>query len=1294
MSQYEVLNAFGGGRVGASAYEIYAEVRQAAGQPVLSKAQWLDSLRGEDGYDDTLIRQQLTVAQEGVLVVSNAQQGIAQRVTALEEALANLPPEYDDAELRADLATVGSQVTDFASALVSATERLDAVEQALANPPDEYDDSELRASLLEAQGQIAAVSGLVGAVEGALAAALTRLTAVEQALLNLPEEYDDTQMRDQISDAVSRIATLEAAPPAEYDDSELVNRITTLETTQVQPLLGEVRLLPISMTVPAGWEVLGTADIGGLNMRIISRDATLSPPEIISAIADRIYTQGGSTVFIYLNTKFSGATTYTLTPTLPGMTLTGDAIRINPMTPFPATRVTVRGINADGWKELGFDLTVRIAAPTVAMPLPDLTMSVGETVVIDARDYFNGAELEFSSDFGTWDGYLLTIEATVEYDGSVAVTATNSTGSVSQSFALLVEALQVETYSRDKIGAGVWAIPPIHEYVEGSSPAGGSPFGWFYNWKPQDDVYPEGSSRTVEFVPMIWGMADLGAAIPLDATALLGFNEPDGPELTHQAAMTVTQALDAWPQLEAYGLPLGSPAPTPAQTFGTGTWLKQFMDGAATRGLRVDFMAVHYYSTNPSVEVFKQWIDDVYAAYQRPIWVTEWALIDWSDITAISAAQGAAFAAEALRMLDDHPHVVRHAIFAPQPWTAPWNGVTTQINLVDQAVTARTVVGDVVNEALLKSLPFREPVEQPNNEAPDLTGGSLTFDGDDLVITWPTVTGIPTPTVTFTLTRDSEDVTGEIVGDRIPGATPGEYEARWLATNSEGGADKFASLTIAAPPTTDFITDEDGVIVAREPAPVDVDTGDLFFETDTDGVYVTDGTEPEEPEEPQEPEMVTGALWLGDYDSTSITVTDTMMSGATTARIAAVPVNGGTEVVSPTLTVDPTYNYVRTTLTGLNPGTRYRIERRSATGHVSTNPGFFTTRPATREAFSFGFASCGRHDRSDPIYDTIVDQNPEFRTFMHFGDRHYGDINTNDVSRYHNLCDQVMAHAGRARLHRAMPVPYIWDDHDFGRDNSTGNAVERPAAVTYFRSRVPARPHLTGALDSVYRLVTPMPGFHVAFLDQRADRYSSTMLISAAQESWLIGTIENLGADDVLAIATGVPWVAANNVSDTWGPAFEQRQRIANAIAASAPGRAFVLAGDMHALAYDDGTSVNNIGGMHVCHAAPLGQTTSTKGGPYSGGTSTATQTQYGRIDATPVTGGWSIRFRGYSVNSSGAQTLRMDHSFTLLGTAPEPEPEPEWSATGGTNTMTVNTMPTPATLSGTGGTNTISVGA
>jgi hypothetical protein len=113
----------------------------------------------------------------------------------------------------------------------------------------------------------------------------------------------------------------------------------------------------------------------------------------------------------------------------------------------------------------------------------------------------------------------------------------------------------------------------------------------------------------------------------------------------------------------ATGLRLGSPAATTSSTLGQGSWLQSFMSQADALGYRVDFIAVHYYTTDPSITKFKAFLEQVYATYHRPIWVTEWALVDWNNPNRFSAEQQMEFFRAATLMMDDLAFVERHAWF-------------------------------------------------------------------------------------------------------------------------------------------------------------------------------------------------------------------------------------------------------------------------------------------------------------------------------------------------------------------------------------------------------------------------------------------------------------------------------------------------------------------------------------------------------------------------------------------------------------------------------------------------------
>jgi RNA polymerase sigma factor (sigma-70 family) len=217
------------------------------------------------------------------------------------------------------------------------------------------------------------------------------------------------------------------------------------------------------------------------------------------------------------------------------------------------------------------------------------------------------------------------------------------------------------TVSSQRKGVSTWnAVGVSRDLTESGA-------SWYYNWgaTPGGITTPAG----VSFVPMIWGASNVTAAtldqVKSEGNVLLGFNEPD---LGSQANMTVTQALDLWPQLESTGMTLGSPAVSSGAAT-PGGWLDQFMTGAKARGYRVNFITVHWYggdfSTGPAVQQLGSYLQAIYSRYHLPIWVTEFALTNYgATVTFPTEAQQAAFMTAAASMLDGLPYVQRYAWFA------------------------------------------------------------------------------------------------------------------------------------------------------------------------------------------------------------------------------------------------------------------------------------------------------------------------------------------------------------------------------------------------------------------------------------------------------------------------------------------------------------------------------------------------------------------------------------------------------------------------------------------------------
>ncbi|WP_327392839.1 glycosyl hydrolase [Streptomyces sp. NBC_01186] len=211
--------------------------------------------------------------------------------------------------------------------------------------------------------------------------------------------------------------------------------------------------------------------------------------------------------------------------------------------------------------------------------------------------------------------------------------------------------------------------------VDGAAPAlKNSGASWYHNWASSSGpiAKPEG----VEYVPTIWGPDsvtddELNKAAK-EGKSLLGFNEPDLPQ---QADMPPEQALDLWPRLEKTGLNLGAPA-VAFDADKPGSWLDRFMKGAEKRGLRVDFIPVHWYGSDfgpGATDQLSSYLKRIHDRYKKPVWLTEYALTDFSKKTPRypNEQEQTAFIKSSTKMLNSLDFVKRYAWFALSTQTGP-----------------------------------------------------------------------------------------------------------------------------------------------------------------------------------------------------------------------------------------------------------------------------------------------------------------------------------------------------------------------------------------------------------------------------------------------------------------------------------------------------------------------------------------------------------------------------------------------------------------------------------------------
>lgn len=195
---------------------------------------------------------------------------------------------------------------------------------------------------------------------------------------------------------------------------------------------------------------------------------------------------------------------------------------------------------------------------------------------------------------------------------------------------------------------------------------------WWYDWASAKN----GASGNGEYIPMIWGASnvnstELNNAGNSGASAILTFNEPDN---TGQSNMSVATALSLWPQIQAvaqaHHMLIGSPS---AVNFAAGGWLDQFMQGARARGYEVDFICIHPYVGDATVAAattdLQNKLVSVHNQYGLPIWVTEYAMANWSRSgdPYFGQATEAQFATSSVNMMNGLSYVARYAWLAAIP---------------------------------------------------------------------------------------------------------------------------------------------------------------------------------------------------------------------------------------------------------------------------------------------------------------------------------------------------------------------------------------------------------------------------------------------------------------------------------------------------------------------------------------------------------------------------------------------------------------------------------------------------
>ncbi len=397
---------------------------------------------------------------------------------------------------------------------------------------------------------------------------------------------------------------------------------------------------------------------------------------------------------------------------------------------------------------------------------------------------------------------------------------------------------------------------------------------------------------------------------------------------------------------------------------------------------------------------------------------------------------------------------------------------------------------------------------------------------------------------------------------------------------------------------------------------------------------------------PPLPETPVVWVWSGAITSDSATVV-ARVSGPGTVSLEVTAGDGATS----SHTATPSGDVWRFELTGLSSATTYTYTPSVDGMALPARAGTFTTFESGPMSFTVAAASCARLGSNGAVYETIASFAPDL--FVITGDLFYADY-VETAAHYEHAYASTLAQPAQAALYSAVPIAYVWDDHDYGRNNSDRTMPYRQLAFDAYDTNVPHYP--LAQSDAIYQSFA-MGRVQFVLLDDRSHRDPNSdpdtqdkTILGADQLTWLQERLL-AGRDDyaLTVIVNQVPWVtAAEPGADYWGGYTFERQAIADFIAEHDIDNILMVAGDAHMVAIDDGTntdySATGNASFPLLQAAALDRPGSVKGGPYSEGAFPGGG-QFGLIEVTD-TGGPTIAVRLYGLDWKGE--VRVEYNFTV----------------------------------------------
>jgi alkaline phosphatase D len=399
-------------------------------------------------------------------------------------------------------------------------------------------------------------------------------------------------------------------------------------------------------------------------------------------------------------------------------------------------------------------------------------------------------------------------------------------------------------------------------------------------------------------------------------------------------------------------------------------------------------------------------------------------------------------------------------------------------------------------------------------------------------------------------------------------------------------------------------------------------------------------------------------IWSGALQPTTATVVAKMTSASTTCRaVVSTSQTLSNPIYSAFASASSSNNFMaKMNITGLAPGTiyYYGVESNGLVDSSSDDIGRFTTPSAGAFSYTFTVGSCsgtGNHG----VYTAMQNKDPLF--FMQTGDFHYSDPNSSNINTHRTPYEtSILSQTPSRNFLKNTGLAYMWDDHDYCGNNNVGSGLTGTAnARQAYQEYIPHYPLVAGSGNvPIYQSFT-IGRIHFILADLRSMR-TSTSMFGTTQKNWFKQQCL-FARDNCLMIA----WVSGTsfggNQSDNWGGFTAERTELGNWFRDNNIQNMFIMSGDAHMLAIDNGnghdfsTGSNNPNKYPVLQAAALNKSGSNKGGTYSQGAYPNPSSSNGQYATVTVSdnGGASIgiSFRGYRTSGNNTtESVVVSYSF------------------------------------------------